>query len=328
MRWSVLFLVLLLGQCVRSSATHDLTPIGAAAITIHVRPVALYPGDPERREVGGLSYLGGWQLQSDNPSFGGLSPLNVEGNAVTALSDAGGLVRFRIGRFGHVSAATIMPVPDGCGGGFAKTGRDTESLAHDAATGHWWIGFEARNVICQTNADFSIGERVAQPPQMAGWSRTRGPETMVRLRDGRFLVIAEGSPDGGRLSPAVLFIGDPTDPATPRGGLSYLPPPGFSPTDAAELSDGRILILNRSFGPLSLFTACITVVDPRTLKGSAVITGPVVARFESPTLSENFEGIAAETENGRTVLWIVSDDNFASWQRTLLLKFALNQPGR
>jgi hypothetical protein len=324
MRWTVLLVVLLLGQCVRSSTTHDLTPVRAEPAEIYADPVALYPADPNRRDLGSFTYLGGWKLTSDNPAFGGLSSLNVEGNRVTALSDAGGLVRFRIGQFGHISRAGILPVPPGCGGSREKTGRDTESFAHDPVGKRWWIGFEWRNVICRTNEDFTAGERVIQPPEMTQWPRIKGAETLLRLRNGRFLVIAEGARGGGPIRPAILFGGDPAEPRTLRSRLGYLPPDGFSPTDATELPDGRILILNRSFTPLSLFTACITIIEPGTVRMGAVIRGPVIARFESPAISENFEGIASGTENGRTVVWIISDDNFASWQRSLLLKFALN----
>ncbi|MDB5713628.1 MAG: esterase-like of phytase family protein [Sphingomonadales bacterium] len=325
MRWPVLLCVFFLGQCVRSSTTHDLTPVANATITIDAQPVPLYADNLEHSRIGALEYLGGWRLTSDNPAFGGLSSLDVAGNSVTALSDAGGLVRFRIGKFGHISNATIAPVPAGCGGGREKTGRDTESIAHDRWSGHWWIGFEWRNVICRTNGDLGIGERVTQPPQMANWSRSSGPETLLRLTGGRFLAIAEANPQGGKIRPIVMFGGDPTDPKIPRVMLGYLPPTGFSPTDATELPDGRILILNRSFALTSLFTACVTMIDPKSIRGGAVLHGPVIARFESPAISENFEGIASGTENGRTVVWIISDDNFASWQRTLLLKFALTE---
>ncbi|CAN5214863.1 esterase-like activity of phytase family protein [soil metagenome] len=324
MRWTILLTVMLLGQCVRSSTTHNLTPVSLDAIQIRVTPVSLFPGDVARTRLGALSYLGGWQLQSDNPAFGGLSSLSADGNRLTALSDAGGLVRFRIGQFGHISDAVIKPVPDGCGGGREKTGRDTESLSHDPWSGQWWIGFESRNVICRTNDDFSIGESVYQPPEMANWPRTNGPETILRLTGGRFLVIAERGATSSAVRPVVMFGGDPTSPNTPRVMLGYLPPDGFSPTDATELPDGRVLILNRSFGLTSLFTACITIIDPTMIRAGSVMRGPVIARFESPAISENFEGISAGSENGRTVVWIVSDDNFASWQRTLLLKFALN----
>ena len=40
-------------------------------------------------------------------------------------------------------------------------------------------------------------------------------------------------------------------------------------------------------------------------------------------LAENYEGAAVSVEGGRTFLWLVADDNFNVWQRSLLLQFEL-----
>ena len=52
--------------------------------------------------------------------------------------------------------------------------------------------------------------------------------------------------------------------------------------------------------------------------------GPVLIELKLPGTTDNFEGIAAETRNGRTRLYILSDDNFSPMQRTLLLAFDVN----
>lgn len=49
--------------------------------------------------------------------------------------------------------------------------------------------------------------------------------------------------------------------------------------------------------------------------------GPVLVTLKLPGLTDNFEGIAAETRNGRTRLYILSDDNENPLQKTLLLAF-------
>src|SRR3546814_12379579 len=50
-------------------------------------PVPLDEGDPARR-LGGLLFLGGWAIESNDPRFGGISAMHVEGDQVLALSDA------------------------------------------------------------------------------------------------------------------------------------------------------------------------------------------------------------------------------------------------
>lgn len=322
-RWSTLLLLLLLGQCLSGSTPGAPSPVAARRISIASALVPLDSNDPLRRKLGRLTYLAGWHLTSDARSFGGLSALDIDGNRVTAISDTGAVVRFRIGQFGHVSGASIAPMPAGCGPVTLKEDNDTESVTHDPTRSTWWIGMEFRNRICRTNGDFTAA-RHRDPPEMADWHKKRGPETLMRLNDGRFLTIAEEYPDRHPVSRAVLFDRDPTDPAARTQLLGYRPPDGYSPTDGLQLADGRILILNRRFAIPSLFTAKLVLIDAPQLKAGAVLHGEEIADFESPVIADNFEGLAAATENGRTILWITSDDNFMRWQRTLLLKFALD----
>jgi hypothetical protein len=321
-RWPALLLLLFLGQCLSGSTPGTPSIVKAQKLTIFSQPVRLDPSNPQRQRNGRLTFLGGWHLTSDARIFGGLSALDVNGNRVTALSDIGAIIRFRLGRFGTVSDASLSPIPSGCGPVKAKTDNDTESLAHDGARSSWWIGMEWRNIICRTNGDFTQSRFVA-PRDMADWPRKRGPESLLRLNDGRFLTIAEEKFDQS-VHRAILFDRDPTDPAAKAVQLSYRGPDGFSPVDAAQLPDGRILVLNRRFALTSLFTANLMLLDPSAMTPGSILSGQVIATFESPVITDNFEGLAVSTENRRTIIWIVSDDNYMRWQRTLLLKFALD----
>ncbi|MBA3897589.1 MAG: esterase-like activity of phytase family protein [Sphingomonadaceae bacterium] len=323
MRRTIAFLPLLLAQCLaESDGAH--APISGQPIEIAATPVALVANHPEWTRAGALRFVAGWRLTSPASAFGGLSSLDVEGSEVTALSDAGLIVRFHLGRFGHASRARIIPVSRGCGGGILAAGRDTESLAHDPAGGGWWIGFEGRNVICRLSEDLGGAKGVTAPRAMADWPDVKGAETILRLRDGRFIVFAEGAPDGGALLPVLLFAGDPAVPGAAVTQMRYRPPDAYSPTDAAQLPDGRILVLNRRFSIFSLFTARLVLLDPVPLRADAVLSGRVVARFAPPVIADNFEGLSVSVEDGKPIVWIVSDENYLSWQRTLLLKFALN----
>lgn len=322
MRRLAILVSLFLTQCVSGSTSATSSAIAAQNLLIAATPVSVFPADPNRRRLGALTFLGGWRLGSETRSFGAVSSLAVTGREVVALTDAGAVVRFRLGRFGRVSAARIAPAPAGCGSQALKADRDTEAIAHDA--GHWWIGYESRNVICRTDETLLTGERVARPPAMARWPRTGGAESLVRLADGRFLVFAERRRGSGADKPVLLFDRDPTDPAAIVAELSYRPPDGYRPVDAAQLPDGRILVLNRRFTLWSLFTARLVLLDPQPLVAGALLKGPTIARFDAPALTENYEGLAVSEEAGRVIVWIASDDNFMRWQRTLLLKFALS----
>ena len=320
----IFFLPILLGQCVDGSMPGAMTPIANQRLLIESTPVLLNSGDPDRLRSGALTFKGGWQLTSPTRSFGGLSALDVDGNRITALGDGGTVVRFSFGRFGHVSDASIVRIPEGCGQVSRKMDNDTESLAHDPARTIWWVGFEWRNVICRIGRDLNMGEKVFGPPTMARWPRKGGTESMTRLSDGRFLVIAEDAPDYGRVRPLLLFDRDPTDPGAVVTSLGYRPPVGYKPTDVAQLPDGRLLILNRRFTLWSLFTTRLVLTDPIPLHARGVLQGRVIAHLESPLIHDNFEGLSITVEHDKPMIWLISDDNFERWQRTLLLKFELN----
>jgi hypothetical protein len=73
-----------------------------------------------------------------------------------------------------------------------------------------------------------------------------------------------------------------------------------------------------------LFIATIAIVDlPERLEPGMELKARPLARLAPPLLADNFEGLAISRESGRTILWVVSDDNHEFFQRTLLLKFGL-----
>ncbi len=293
---------------------------GAGEAPLLYTPVPLQDDDPARRDVGRLHFLGGWQLSSPDDRFGGLSALHVENSEALAVSDAGMVLRFPLPGTPdpHVR---FQPVEQGPGPGRRRTTRDTEGLMVDGD--RLWISFERYNAIWRYDRASLRGESGAQPPAMRGWWGNSGPEAMVRLPDGRTLVLEEGLEDGAPFRDAILFAGDPAVQGTATLSLRYRRPPGYRPTDAALLPDGRVLILNRRFAWLH-FSAKLIVADVRGLTAGGVIEGQEVATLEAPLTVDNLEGLSVTRDNGRTLVWIVSDDDFMRViRRTLLLKFEL-----
>jgi hypothetical protein len=290
--------------------------------------VPLDPADPARARLGALTYLGGVRLVGTDSVFGGFSAMQVQGDRFTLLSDRGFFVQFNMGGDWQPRAIRYADLPTGPGTGFFREDRDSESLALDPETGKFWVGFEARNAIWRYDAGFAKGEASTRPPLMEDWSENGGAESMVRLRDGRFVVISETTrPDGGKRRServVLIFDHDPTDHKGPVETLSYVPPAGYDPSDAAELPDGRLVVVNRKIALRDLFTAKLTVVDISGAKPGTVLRGKEIADFKSPVQHDNFEGVSITREGDATILWLVSDDNNAWWQQTLLLKFRLN----
>ncbi|WP_242138645.1 esterase-like activity of phytase family protein [Sphingomonas sp. TREG-RG-20F-R18-01] len=293
-----------------------------------VEPVALDPAHPARKRVGDLVYLGGVQLRSDDPQFGGFSSLAIAGDRFTLLSDSGDIVRFVLDRRWKVHDRTYAELPDGPGTGWEKRDRDSESMSVDRHTGAIWVGFENSNALWRYDPTFTRAQAHVVPPVMKNWPENKGPEAMTLLPGGGMVSIAEQTPWPGRKGRAgVVFSGDPT--RHPRAGFrfDYVPPKGYSPSDMTVLPDGRWLILNRGFAWFR-FSNVLTIVDPAQVRRGATVHGSDIATLASPLTHDNFEGVTATQEGRATMLWLVSDDNQLPVQRSLLLKFRLDPVAR
>lgn len=323
-RRSAFLLLALIALATHVPAPPDPPPPGPEATMLRFAAVPLDESDPRHDRVGSLRYLGGWMLGSQSARFGGISALHVENGEVIGLSDTGMLYRFAV-----PSAADgrepirMLPLIDGPGNRARKSNRDTESLIVDGPA--MWIGFEHHNAVWRYRSADLRAVSSAQPAPMHEWRGNAGPEAMTRLADGRFLVFGEGLSDNRPFSDLVLFDGDPADPRTPAALLRYRRVPGYRVSDATTLPDGRLLILNRRFEWLEGFSLAITIADPRGLRAGATLERREIARLQPPLTVDNMEGVSATVENGRTIVWLVSDDNFFPLQRTLLLKFALEE---
>lgn len=298
---------------------------------ITARPVMLDPRDPSRRTVGGLTYLGGVELASRDPAFGGYSSLTVAGDRFTLLSDGGDILRFRMGADWRPRAVTGAALPAGPGTGWEKKDRDAESMATDGR--HIWVGFERANAIWRYDAAFFRGDGRVRPRAMRRWWANGGPEALARLPGGGFAVISEQSHTPARWwtgsersrlrsRDALLFAGDPlADPRPRRFAVMVAGRADIS--DAAALPGGDLVLVEREFVLPFRFVTTIARAPAAELRPGQAVRPITLATLGAPLIAENFEGIAVTREGGATIMWIVSDDNQSILQRTLLLKFRL-----
>ena len=304
-------------------------PLLGGDARIEARFLSRLAADPARTRIGALEYLGGVRLTSRDRAFGGFSALHVEGDRFLLVSDGGGLVRFAMGDDWRIRDPSFADIRQGPRTGWEKRDRDSEALAVDPVTGTHWVAFENVNAIWRYDAAMTRSTGHVRPPVMRRWSRNSGPEAMARLSDGRFVILSEGA---GRGAPegsyhAVLFDGDPVAPRTRATRFYYRPPPGFNATDAAQLPDGRLVVIHRRVVFPGGFEAAIAIVDPADIKRGAVVGGQEVARLPGGLRSgfgrDNFEAVAVVREGGDTMVWLATDDNMQWPQRSLLLKFRL-----
>ena len=315
----ILFLLgafVLLATFAPPSLQHREPPPPVSLITY--TPLALFEDAPAVKRLGRLDFLGGWWVRSNDARLGGISALHVDGGEALALSDAGWRIRLPLPPGPGPRSIRIAMVEQGPGPAGDKVNRDVESLV--VAGGAAWLAFEQSNAVWRYDSRSFAARSSAEPRGMREWSNNAGPEAMVRLPDGRFLIFAEGN---GGDSEAILFAGDPAVPGTPALRLRYRPPQGHRITDAAVLPDGRLAVLNRKVGLFDGFTVRLTIAALPRLADRALIVGEVAAAFDGPVTRDNLEALSVTREGGRTILWIASDDNYNPLQRTLLMKFAL-----
>lgn len=296
--------------------------------TIELIPLPFDASDPARRKAGALTFLGAWELRSDNSDFGGLSALVALGaNRFLAVSDAGTLIGFTLGR-SRMERSFIAALPGSQGETRDYRDWDSEGMAYDPASGHIWISYEARHAVRRLSPSLGRIDGTKRLAYTDGWKANGGVEAMARLKDGRFILFSETHqrPDGS--NSAYLYSGDPVEPGSQAVPFGYRAPGGYRPTDAAQLPDGRLLILNRRIGFPEGFSAKLAILDPAKIESGTAIAPKIIARLASPLLVDNMEGLAVTEENGRLIVWMVSDDNFTAFQRTILMKFALRLPNK
>ncbi|MFZ1743171.1 MAG: esterase-like activity of phytase family protein [Pontixanthobacter sp.] len=293
----------------------------------HSQRLSFKPLTVTQTKLGELDLRGAWQLLSPNSGFGSYSAMiSPEQGVLLAASDSGGILRFpppglsgevSIGRFAGRSIRRKKLI-------------DIESLTRDPASGRIWAGYEGTNSIERLEADFTDG-RTIRPAAMAQWSNNSGPEAMVRLADGRFIVLSEGPRRWlGDAYPALLFPDDPVEGAVPMPFLLHSQG-GFAPVDIAQIPDGRVLILLRSFslGFPPAFAVKLIVADPAEITLGGQWSGRPLATIGSADLQDNYEGMAiVPLAGGQIDIWLISDDNNATFQRSLLLNLQWNPAAR
>ncbi len=285
--------------------------------------VPLFPDDPDRTDLGDLEYRGGLDLPRMGHNIGGLSGLrwDAQSGRLLAITDDARWVWItpveKDGRLIGIDKVTSAPMlgPDGR----PLTGKeqgDSESLTR-SADGGWLVGFERDHRIARF-ADLGARAQETQinPLTIFGaLEDNRGLETLAG--DERALLLcAEGGAElvancarrsgGGQVEP--LALNPPT----------IIAEFGAVPTDADQASDGTLYVLFRSYDPANGNTAGIVLINTDGIRSD-------LATLRAPLTVDNFEGLALREEQGRTFLYIVSDDNFSAGQRTLLMKFEVLQ---
>lgn len=289
------------------------TPIDLG-LAVRAAPVAY----PRGGRMGPFAITGAWRLTSPRPGFDSISAIGIAADGrFLAISDRGREYRFP--QPGRAGASTTRPIDISFPTGPANIG-DAESLVLDPSRGRHWISLENFRGIVRFDAGGQ--NRFVHPAPMRHWPRNEGAEAMVRLPDGRFVVLAEGISRGrDRTHVALLFAGDPIDAGDPLP-FHLAMAGGMKPVEAGLLPDGRVLILGRDLRLPFRFVTTLSIADPAEIRIGGVWQTHEIARLRDYRLSENYEAMAIEDRpDGRIVVWLASDNNESLLiQKTLLLR--------
>ncbi len=186
---------------------------------------------------------------------------------------------------------------------------DSEGMTLDE-NGDLLVSFERKHrIVPYTLTGEIAGPDLKLPDDLGDLKYNGGIEAIELLRDGRLVILTEG-----RDADEAIFLWVREDGIWQKHVLPKID--GFQPTGLTQLPNSDdLILLERSFSIISGVKGRLSLLSPKNWH-----RGKVLAHLDDPFPVDNFEGVTAyKNEEGDTQILIVSDDNYNSFQRTLLV---------
>lgn len=304
-------------------------PAAADPIAVRSESLGLHPADREIDKVGALKFRGGLVLTSPDRRFGGFSALVVsrDGARLTAVSDRGYWIAARLtydarGDLRGLAETELGDLLDLQGKPIAGTPQDdAEAIAIKGD--RFIVAFERRHRLWSYDMATGLRGKASSypaPPGVESAPSNEGIEALTTLQDGRLLALTENYHAGQ--GEVIGWIEE-------AGGwrrLSYVLTGLFKPVGATTLPSGEVVVLERRYTVLGGVASRLARISPGQAAPGARIEGEEMAVLDRPLVAENFEGIDSRRgAAGETLLYVLSDDNYNPFQRTLLLMFEIEK---
>ena len=283
-------------------------------------PVPLDPANAENVTHGELTYMGGLQIEPGEAGIGGISGLEWVDGQLYAISDDGHWLVITPdeigGRLVDLIEIEVGDLPGTDGKRLrGKEEADAEALAR-TADGAWLVAFEQdhrdwRYPSFEDPAEAAAHDAAAH---VATAPANKGLEALATTANG-WLACGEWAgetPFNCLRKDNVGLVNFEVPPPSPLDEL------GGAPTGADCPSNGVCYVPCRSWSPDKGNNIAIVASGEDGLSET-------LAAWDSTLSIDNFEGIAVREAGERTFLYLVSDNNFSSDQRNLLMKFEVSQ---
>ncbi len=303
-------------------------------VTSRTKPIETFWIGHEDDRFGKLTFLGGLELLASDRTIGGLSGLVSldKGNRFLAVTDNGHWVAADVdqspeGKPLDIRDVRFAPLLGSNGKTLkARWGHDTEALALSGSG--LYVTAETRNAIYHypwpiaTGKERMIGE-VALTEDMRNLPRNTGLEALAAAPDssplaGKLVAIAESVPTDFQDLKGYIVGPDGTE------RFAIMRHDGFDATDAAFLPNGDLLLMERRFNLRDLIGLRLRRFDAASIQPGATLDGELLLEADFDYQIDNMEALAVhQNDKGETILTLLSDNNRSILQRTLFLRFRL-----
>jgi len=296
----------------------DRSLAGEIPVQVTATALPLNERDPSARRVGAMRYLAGWALTADHANFGGFSGLVVSKDGrLTAISDRGDWLEADLDLDAASPLANARMRPFSADAtGQEKAALDSESVI--AVGDGFLVAFEGKHRLVDVAADRTTAPSpLTAHMDFTGVADNSGLEAITFAGDYLFALRERGLDVQGRLRGWLVS-------AAGSEPVYFRPPANYSPTDAATMANGDVLVLLRRYSPLDGVSAKVVRLRGMDIVPGATLEGEELLHLEPPHSVDNMEGLDVIERPGELpVVVMISDDNFRASQRTLLLAFVL-----
>lgn len=327
---------LIVAVSIVAATLHGVPANAGEKVDISSQPITTFKDAQIGELADELIWLGGLEMEASDKNFGGLSDITFLGDArhIVMVTDRG---RFYSGALTYDDAGTLTGfanversrIKNSKGNDlprrFAQDAESLDTVFRDGQAVAVRVGFENLTRV----ADFSLTNlrpggpaREVTIPDFLAQTRTNSTLESACIAPatspvaGSTLLIAEkiSAPNGGDTA---FLLGN-----RDRGRLTLESSGAFSPTACAFLPNGDLLVLQRAIGLLNFRMRLVRIAGENVEPGTHLVGRTILQAAGADV--DNMEGLAVHKDSkGRVRITIISDDNFNSWERTILLQFAL-----